>query len=452
MGGDAMPDPLCRLSIQHGTHTVDLALPNEAPVGLLLPSIVDLVQSGGVAIDEGRQWHLSRVGQARLDAAVSLHDNAIRDGELLLLTTTPTPAPQWIQDDPYHAAVDAADPRCTPTRVAATAACLCTATLGAMALVWSGAVTHATSHVITGAAIATATAIGAVAARRAHPDPILCVTLSVIAVVFAAAAGFLAVPAGPSTANSLLAAAVACSTSVLLLRLTRCGAVCLTAVATFTALTSVASACGVVWTLPVATTGAALSALSLGTLAMAARLSIAAAGLAPVMPSSDDRPDDGPASQTSRAVTAHCTLTGLVIGSSGAAALGAALVASDCVDDGRTWPIGAAFAVVVGLVTVLRARTHIDMCRRTALIVGGTGAIASGGVLVVVSAPGQANWVCLIAVAVGLSMQAGRFSATVNPLVRRAVEVSEYLTLAAVVPLACWIGGLYGLIRGVSLP
>jgi hypothetical protein len=110
------------------------------------------------------------------------------------------------------------------------------------------------------------------------------------------------------------------------------------------------------------------------------------------------------------------------------------------------------FAVVVGLVAVLRARTHIDMCRRTALIVGGTGAIGSGGALVVVSAPGQANWVCLIAVAVGLSMLAGRFGAMANPLVRRAVEVSEYLALTAVVPLACWIGGLYGLIRGVSLP
>ena len=432
---------------------MDLALPNEAPVGLLLPSIVDLVQSGGVAIDEGRQWHLSRVGQERLDAAVSLHDNAIRDGELLLLMTAPTPAPQWVQDDPYHAAVDAADTRCTPTRVAATAACLCTAVLGAAALVWSGTITHATSHVMTGAAIATATAIGAVAARRAHPDPMLCVTLSVIAVVFAAAAGFLAVPAGPSTANALLAAAVACSTSVFLLRLTRCGAVCLTSVATFTALTSVASACGVAWPLPLATTAAALSALSLGTLAMAARLSIAAAGLAPVMPSSDDkRADDDPALQMPRAVSAHRTLTGLVIGSSGAAALGAALIALDCGGDDRIWPIGSVFAVVVGLVTVLRARTHIDIGCRTALIVGGTGAIASGGALVVVSAPGHANWVCLIAVAGGLSMLAGRFGATVSPLVRRAVEVSEYLALAAVVPLACWIGGLYGLIRGVSLP
>jgi type VII secretion integral membrane protein EccD len=430
---------------------VDLALPNETPVGLLLPSIVDLVHRGGVAVDEGRLWHLSRVGQERLDAAASLHDNAIRDGELLLLSATATPAPEWIQVDPLHAVIDTAETRCAPTRVTATAACLCTAVLGATALVWSGVVTHATSHVITGGTIAAAAASGAVAMRRAHPDPILCVTLSVIAVVFAAAAGFLAVPASPSTANLLLGGAVACSISILLLRVTGCGEVCLTALATFTALTSAASACGVAWSLPPASTGAALSALSLGSLGVAARLSIAAAGLAPVMPGSDHRADDGAASETPRAVTAHHSLTGLVIGSAGAAALGAALVASDCVNDDRMWPIGAAFALVVGLVTVLRARTHIDVWRRAALMVGGVAAITAGVVLVVVSIPAQANWVCLIATAVGLGMLGGRFGATVNPLVRRTVDVSEYLALAAVVPLACWVGGLYGLIRGVSL-
>ena len=137
----------------HGPHTVDLALPSETPVGLLLPSIVDLVQRGTVAADEGRQWHLSRVGRQRLDEATSLHDNAIRDGELLLLTTTATPAPEWIQDDPWHAVIDTADPGRAPTRVAATAACLCAAVLGATALAWSGVVTQATGHVITGGVI-----------------------------------------------------------------------------------------------------------------------------------------------------------------------------------------------------------------------------------------------------------------------------------------------------------
>jgi type VII secretion integral membrane protein EccD len=417
-----------------------------------MPSIVDLVQSGGVAVDEGRQWHLSRVGQERLDATTSLHDNVIRDGELLVLTTTVTPAPEWIQDDPWYAVLDTADAGHGPTRVTSTTVCLCAAVLGATALVWAGVATHATGHLITGGTIAVVAAIGAVAVRRAHPDPVLCVTLSVIAVVFAAAAGFLAVPAGPSTANLLLASAVACAISILLLRITRCGAVCLTALTTFTALAGAATACGVGWTLPVATTGAALSALSLGTLGAAARLSIAAAGLAPVMPSADQHADDGPALETPRAIAAHHTLTGLVIGSAGAAALGAAFVASDCVDDGRVWQIGAVFAVIVGLVMVLRARTHIDSWRRGALIVGGAAAIAAGGALGVVSAPGQANWVCVIAVAVGLGTLGRRYGATVNPLARRAVDVSEYLALAAVVPLACWVGGLYGLIRGVSLP
>jgi len=291
-------------------------------------------------------------------------------------------------------------------------------------------------------------ATGAVAMRRAHPDPILCVALSVIAVVFAATAGFLAVPAGPSTANALLAAAVACSTSILLLRVTRCGAICLTALATFTALASAASSCGVAWTLPISTTGAALSVLSLGALGVAARLSITLAGLAPAMAT----PDDDLAPETPRAATAHHALTGLVIGSAGAAALGAMLVASGCLHDGRSWLQVAVFAAVVGLVMVLRARTHIDVRRRIALIAGGLVAIASGVALIVVSAPGQAHWVCVIAIAFGLSALGGAFGATVNPLACRAIEVLEYLALAAVMPLACWMGGLYGLVRGLSLP
>jgi hypothetical protein len=155
------------------------------------------------------------VGRQPLDEATSLHDNAIRDGELLLLTTTATPAPEWIQDDPWHAVIDTADPGRAPTRVAATAACLCAAVLGATALAWSGVVTQATGHVITGGVIAAAAAIGAVAID-AHPDPILCVTLSIVAVVSPPSPAS-CVPDGPSTANSLLAAAVACSTSVLLL-------------------------------------------------------------------------------------------------------------------------------------------------------------------------------------------------------------------------------------------
>jgi hypothetical protein len=93
------------------------------------------------------------------------------------------------------------------------------------------------------------------------------------------------------------------------------------------------------------------------------------------------------------------------------------------------------------------------MRRRTALVIGGMAATAAGVALVVVSAPGQANWVCLLLItSVGVSVLGGQLGATVNPVARRAADVMEYLALAAVVPLACWVGGLYQLVRGLSLP
>ena len=40
---------------------------------------------------------------------------------------------------------------------------------------------------------------------------------------------------------------------------------------------------------------------------------------------------------------------------------------------------------------------------------------------------------------------------TVSPIALRVVEVVEYLALAAVVPLACWVGGIYGWAREMNL-
>jgi hypothetical protein len=100
---------------------------------------------------------------------------------------------------------------------------------------------------------------------------------------------------------------------------------------------------------------------------------------------------------------------------------------------------------------MLRTCTHVDMVRRTVLIVCGTAAIAAGGALVAASAPAQAHWVGVLMAVIGLSVM-GAWGATANPLTRRGVEMLEYAALAAVVPLACWVAGLYGLIRGLSLP
>ena len=41
---------------------------------------------------------------------------------------------------------------------------------------------------------------------------------------------------------------------------------------------------------------------------------------------------------------------------------------------------------------------------------------------------------------------------TFSPIGRRSVELLEYLALAVIVPLACWICGVYSAARGMNLP
>ncbi|MGX9790060.1 type VII secretion integral membrane protein EccD [Mycobacterium sp. MMS18-G62] len=443
--GGAMSEPLCRLSVQAegGQHsTVDLALPRTTHVGLLMPVIVDFVHLGAGPPVDVRRWRLSRVGGHALDEWTTLDDNDIRDGELLLLTTVDAPEPEWVVDDPCRVVAGIADGGNAPAmRLTATAACLCVAVISATALAWSGVTTHATSHLIAGVVIAVAAAAGAIVVRRAYPDPLPCVALSVVAVVFAAASGFLAVPAGPSAANFLLAAVAGFPMSILLLRLSCCGTTSLTALAAFSALVSAALAIGVVWSLPAAAIGAVLVTVSLAMLCTAARLTIAASSLAPSI-------DDGAEHVVSaaRAASAHRTLTGMIIGSSTAASLGCVLAAAD------GWPRGVLFTAVVGLMLLLRVRTYVDTTRRIATIAGGLISLAGSFAAAIASAPGQANWIVAIAMGLGAGALAWVFGGvTTSPGLRRGVDVTEYLALAALVPLVCWVIDLYGLIRGASL-
>lgn len=429
---------MCRLAVQHGPDTVELALPGDAPVGSLLPSVVELVQPDAVPTTEGLRWHLSRIGRGPVDETMSLHDNAVRDGELLILTTAQTPTPVRVPNDPWQTLVETADRRCAPPWAKA-AACLAVAMVGATVLTWSGIVTRATGHLVTAGAIAAAAAVTAVAVRRAHPDPIVVSTLSVIAVTYGTIAGFLAVPADPSTANALLAASVACAMSILLLRVTRCGAICLTATSTSAALTAAATAGGAAWALPITTIGAVLGTVALGVLGVAARLSIAVAGLSHA---SDDL-----AELTPQALATHQSLTGLVTGSAAAAALGTTFVASET----PTSPSAVLFTAAVGLALVLRARTHVDVQRRIALVAAGMTALAATGTAYAMSAPVHGNWVSLAAFGIGVGLLGGGFGATERLFMRRTVDVLEYAALAAVLPLACWVGDVYGRVRGLSL-
>ena len=100
---------------------------------------------------------------------------------------------------------------------------------------------------------------------------------------------------------------------------------------------------------------------------------------------------------------------------------------------------------------MLRARLHVGIDRVAALVGCGIICVTVAFALTVVSIPRQASWATVMTVIAGVGALRVGFC-TVSPVARRSVDLLEYLVVAAVVPLACWVVGLYGVFRGLSLP
>jgi hypothetical protein len=289
-----------------------------------------------------------------------------------------------------------------------------------------------TADVLVGSCLAVAAAMGAAVHWRLRADPRICVPLSLVAILYAGAVGFVSVPPGSAASGLLLASAAVLAASVLLSRITRCCTAYLTAVATLSALIVAVAAAAVTWRLELASGGAALVTLSLAMLGAAPRLSM----ILNRMPVDSAVPGVG---------SCHRMLTGLVMGSSAAAALGAASIAIGDASALR----GTALAAVVTLVLVLRMRAHVDPTRRVGLAAAAMLTTAAGFATAAASAPHHIPAISALATVSGAVTLTCLDQPTVSPMVVRAVEIIEYVALAAVVPLACWVAGVFGLVRGI---
>ncbi|MGB2920129.1 MAG: EsaB/YukD family protein, partial [Mycobacterium sp.] len=231
-----MPDTLCRLVIhvtgRQQPAAVDLVLPADCPVGEMIPSIVDAAVGESVTMVHPQHWYLTRVGGTRIDTSLSLRENAVEDGDLILLGTAAPPAPCRTYGDPGDVVARiAAETGGEPTRAA---------------------------------------------------------VLSPGVVVVAVASGFLAVPDAPWPAAVLLAAACGLTVSILLLRLACGDTAVLTGLAAATATVAATGAVAVATSATLAVSGAVLTVLSLAGLSLAPKLTVVAAGLGPARSDVDD--------------------------------------------------------------------------------------------------------------------------------------------------------------------
>ncbi len=455
---------ICRVTVRAGrlgsSAAVDLTLPTRLDLGEIIPDVVDLVGVGHEVAKDGctERLRLSRLDGSTLDESVTLHENGVRDGDVLLLTAEPVPKSEPYSDDLSQRVLDVAASNDRdigwPRRMGAVA-CWWSTGIGATTLAWPGPAAPGTRAVLAAIAAVAAT-IAAIVAGRIDAEPLPTLTLGTAAAVLGAVAGFLMVPGGPAPPNFFLAAAICSAVSAVLVHATSCATTFFIAITAFSTMAAIAAAVVAIWPAPTATVGAVLAAASLAAMNVAAKLSILVTGLSPRMPNAIDAVDDEetvPAAVGAlRAARGHQTLTGLLAGFSLSAALGVALIAADRHDQNAAGRV--AFIGVVAAALILRAGHQRGTVRSTAVLAAGLISTAAGFALAASSAPRHAPWVGLIALILGagaLCLTRADLGPRLSPFARRSIEVVDYLALAAVVPLACWVGGLFGFVRGLSL-
>ncbi|WP_293054702.1 type VII secretion integral membrane protein EccD [Mycobacterium sp.] len=450
-----------RVSVYAPESHADLALPSGVPVGSLIPQIVDIMAAPLSGVPA--HYQLSIAGAAALDESKSLAQHGIRDGSLLVLSASPAPPPTPRFDDPADAVATflaaAARPSASAAarRTAALAAGWLTA-VGTLVLIRTAFETNAAGQVGAAGVLAAAGGIALSAGAIAHRgfgDGLAGLTLGLLAAGFATGAGLLAVPGGPGAPNALLAATAGAATALLALRIIGCGRALFTAVGGFGLLAAAAALAASVGAAPPRVLGAACTLLSLALIETSARVSIRLAGLSPQpaviaaaerMPAGDDLP--------ARAARADSWLTGLLGAFSAAASLGAiGTLVAVCHAGGS--PVGGiAFAATTGATLLARSRRYPGVATAVTFTVTGTLTLSAGFVVAATAGAPRLPWVAVgIAVLAAGTLWLGFLAPalTWSPLARRGVELAEYLVLAAVVPLACWICGLYGALAALTL-
>jgi type VII secretion integral membrane protein EccD len=389
-------DEVRRISVHADGVQADLSLPASIPVGELIPGIYDLLYAGQPA--HRPPTCLFQPGHPPLDASKTLGQNNIDDGCLLLL-----------------ASADCA----TVAMPAVSSADLVEQNMASVALRWTGQHTHLISMVIV--------------------------------VALAATAGLVAVPEQFGMPNVLLGATAAATAAALAGRVARYGGTVLLTLTTSAGLVAVVALAACWFHMSTCVVGAALVAAAAVVLGLPARLAVLSSGLSAHI-SGDldvnscalqgDIPDD--------ARRAQQILTALVVGGSTAATIGAITVAAG---PARRLPDFVLTGAVAALL-VLRGRQFPDPLRRSALLICGTVCSTALFIGVRLTHPVLAPWLCgcavLLAAVVGWLVVCPPLTVTAPPL-RRCVELLDSVLIAAVIPLACWSSGLYGLVGGISL-
>lgn len=433
-----------RVSIRTADRDVDLAVAAHLPLRDLLPGLLDAAATETGSDVTGRAVCLSHPLAGPLDAARSLAQAGVRDGDLLVLTDARPPRVQPTFDPCAAVAAgvrSADDPTGLSTATLATALIGWAAVLAASMLGWPALAPDAPRHVVPTFGAGLAALLGAWVFQRRAAAQGITIGLAVGACGFAALAGWLAVPGGPASANATLALSACAVVALAASRV--CGLAATTtlhAVCVASASAAVPALGAVLQWWPAAVIGPVLVAGWLAVLSAAPRL-VARALSAP------DAADDA---LRARTLTAHRRLTAAVVTAAGGTALGCLVTAVATPPSAASTAMLAAAAAIL----LLRMRVHAERRRAAALAIGAALVSTTLFGTLLVGSPGLLPWLCGVpaaAFAAGVRL-AGRKTWCTGRYVRRIASAAEFAAAVAIAPLGCWASGLFGAVRELSFP
>ncbi|MFI7596750.1 type VII secretion integral membrane protein EccD [Actinoplanes sp. NPDC049681] len=474
---------LARVTISAPSRRVDVALPEHVPLAELLPEV--LRHAGEGLADDGEKhggWVLRRTDGVALATAQGLFPQGVRDGEVLHLVPAREEWPELEYDDVVEAIAEGARRRGAiwspaSTRTATLAAAAVLLSLGVLAVLmagpeWGGAA-------FTGLGVGVLLSLAGITASRAYGDARAGAALGGLALPYAFAGG--AVLVSPGTADRAgvfpllpwLGGPELLAGSVALLLLAALGGVGVAAsLRVFAAGVTVGLLGAVTALVGLVTSAAGAAAVLISILVcgigVLPLLSIrfgkmptppvtlpsgteAEQGFTGARPSSLDAARELPDRKRVFAAVSRTEelLTGMLIGHAVLAAGAFIVLASSG---------GTAARILMGLAVaalLLRSRLFVTLRQRVPLISGGLfGAFALGvdllwdagdAMLLGLSVAGLLLALATVAAGATWSRRAP------SPYLGRAADLLDSLAVVAVIPVACSVVGLYGLVSSISI-
>ncbi|MER8235785.1 type VII secretion integral membrane protein EccD [Streptomyces sp. NPDC094049] len=457
---------LCRLTVRAPNRTMDLAVPSDVPVADLLPAVLgyggdDLAETG---LDHGG-WVLQRLGGEPMDEEHTLDSYDLRDGETLYLRPRVDALPEIHVDDLVdgisttmrdrpHGWTPAAGTRLL--RGFAVTALLAGALV--LALPDGSPVARATGAALAGLLLIA----GAGAASRAVGDAAAGAAIGFMTGPYLALAGWLLPggdlggPHGHEVLGARLLAACAAGAGGAVVALAAVGSFAalflgLAVVMVFGALVGALMLVTDLG-LPEFAGIAALAAVLLG--AFVPTLAFRMSGLRmPPLPTNAEQLQEGIEPHRTSVVAARAVIAdGWMTSLYGAVGVVCAVCLAVLAHDGGL--AEAVMAVVLALLLLLHGRGPGNVWQRLSLILPGAGGLL---LLVLLGAPSRTADGRLLLAAGLLAAAAGLAIASwtvpgrrLVPYWGRAAEILHTAAALALLPLALWVLGVYGALRGLN--